>query len=80
MPISSAAMPAFHERPRAMLQAESINGFILGIYGSIPEDGTSFDVETETLDIHVEDIKDHKIEKAIITLKSAQEEPATLNE
>ena len=60
--------------------SDTINGFILGIYGSIPEDGTSFDVETETLDIHVEDIKDHKIEKAIITLKSAQEEPATLNE
>ena len=60
--------------------SDTINGFILGIYGSIPEDGTSFDVETNDLEIHVEDIKDHKIEKAIITLKSAQEEPATLNE
>ena len=60
--------------------AETINGFILGIYGSIPEDGASFDVDfdinTHTLDIHVDEIKDHKIEKAIITLKPLAEESA----
>ena len=61
--------------------SETINGFILGIYGSIPEDGTSFDVETDLLDIHVEDIKDHKIEKAIVTVKTPSEEAAaTINE
>ena len=54
--------------------SETINGFILGVYGSIPEDGASFDVETETLDIHVEEIKDHKIEKAIITIKASEAE------
>ena len=56
------------------VESDTINGFILGIYGSIPEDGTSFDVETDTLSIHVEDIKDHKIEKAVVTLKSLDEE------
>ena len=59
------------------VESDTINGFVLGIYGSIPEDGTSFDVETDTLSIHVEDIKDHKIEKAVITLKSLDEETSS---
>ena len=59
------------------VESDTINGFILGIYGSIPEDGTSFDVETDTLSIHVEDIKDHKIEKAVVTLKSLDEEASS---
>jgi putative hemolysin len=59
------------------VESDTINGFVLGIYGSIPEDGTSFDVETDTLSIHVEDIKDHKIEKAVITLKSPDEETSS---
>ena len=56
------------------VESDTINGFVLGIYGSIPEDGTGFDVETDTLSIHVEDIKDHKIEKTVITLKQPNEE------
>ena len=54
-------------------ESDTISGFILGIYGSIPEDGTEFDVSTDTLDIHIEDIKDHKIEKAVITLRSTED-------
>ena len=61
-------------------ESDTISGFILGIYGSIPEDGSDFDVSTDTLDIHVEDIKDHKIEKAVITLKSTEDAPYTINE
>jgi len=59
-------------------ESETINGFVLGMYGSIPEDGTSFDVSTDTLDICVQDIKDHKIEKAVITIKTPEEDSETV--
>ena len=59
-------------------ESETINGFVLGMYGSIPEDGTSFDVSTDTLDICVQDIKDHKIEKAVITVKTPEEDAETV--
>lgn len=49
--------------------SDTVSGFVLGLYGSIPEDGSSFEISTETLDIQIEDIKDHKVGSAIITLK-----------
>ncbi len=56
--------------------SETFGGYVLGIYGSIPEDGASFELSTEVLDIFIESIKDHKIEKAIVSLKVADEEEA----
>ena len=56
--------------------SETFGGYVLGIYGSIPEDGASFELSTENLDIFIESIKDHKIEKAIVSLKTADEEEA----
>jgi len=56
--------------------SETFSGYVLGIYGSIPEDGASFELSTETLDISIESIKDHKIEKAIVSLKIADGEEA----
>jgi putative hemolysin len=40
------------------------------LYGSVPEDGASFELSTDTLDIHIEEIKDHKINRAVITLRA----------
>ena len=54
--------------------SETFGGYVLGIYGSVPEDGSSFDLSTEILDINIETIKDHKIEKAIVSLKLPEEE------
>jgi putative hemolysin len=56
--------------------SDTVSGFVLGLYGSIPEDGSSFEVSTDTLDIQIEDIKDHKVESAIITLKPDEDEEA----
>jgi len=53
--------------------SETFGGFVLGLYGSIPEDGSVFDVETDMLSISVEGINEHKIEKAIVVLKAPVE-------
>ena len=54
--------------------SDTFGGYVLGLYGSIPDDGSTFDLETDTLDISIESIKDHKIEKAIVTLKTVDDE------
>lgn len=54
--------------------SDTFGGYVLGIYGSVPEDGSTFDLSTDVLDISIEAIKDHKIEKAIVTLKTPEEE------
>lgn len=49
--------------------SDTLNGYTLGIYGSIPEDGSTFEISTDIMDIKVLQFTEHKIEKAIITLK-----------
>ncbi len=49
--------------------SDTFGGYVLGLYGSIPEDGSTFTLETDKLDIVIESIKDHKLEKATVTLK-----------
>ena len=56
--------------------SDTFSGFVLGLYGSIPEDGSTFDLSTEKIDIDIKEIKDHKIEKAIVVLKQAENEEA----
>jgi len=53
--------------------SDTFGGFVLGLYGSIPEDGTVFDLSTDRLDISVEAISEHKIEKAIVSLRAGEE-------
>ena len=56
------------------IDSDTFSGFVLGLYGSVPEDGASFELSTDTLDIHIEDIKDHKIDRAVITLRVVESE------
>ena len=49
--------------------SDTLGGFVLGLYGSVPEDGSSFEVSTDRLDIVIEEIKDHKVDRAIVTIK-----------
>ena len=55
---------------------DTIGGYILSVIGSIPEDGTTLTTENDLLFIEVTEVKDHRIEKAIIRLKeiSAEDE------
>ena len=48
---------------------DTIGGYILSILGSIPEDGTTFTAENDIFSVEVTDVKDHRIERAVITLK-----------
>ncbi len=45
---------------------DTFSGFIFGSYGSIPEDGTTFELDANSLHIQVLSIVDHKIEKTIV--------------
>ena len=56
------------------IDSDTLSGFLLGLYGSVPEDGASFELSTDTLDIRIEDIKDHKVERAVITLRHEEED------
>ena len=52
----------------------NFNGYVLASVGSIPEDGSKFELDTDTLHIEVSEINANKIEKAIISLIKQQEE------
>jgi CBS domain containing-hemolysin-like protein len=54
--------------------SDTFNGYVLGNYGSIPEDGTEFELSTDLMDVQVLEFMEHKIEKAIITLKLPEED------
>ena len=54
--------------------SDTISGFVLGLYGSVPEDGSCVELSTDTLDIVINEIKDHKVGRVIITLKQNNEE------
>ena len=48
---------------------DTFSGFIFGSYGSIPEDGTTFELDANSLHIQVLSIVDHKIEKTIVCME-----------
>ncbi len=53
---------------------DTFSGFALGLYGAIPDDGTTFELVTEQMEIIIEEIKDHKIEKALVSLILSEDE------
>ncbi len=48
---------------------ETFGGYVFGLYGSIPEDGDQFNLETDALQINVLKIQDHKLEEAIVSVR-----------
>ena len=53
---------------------ETFGGFVFGLYGSFPDDGTEFDVETDTISVHAEEVRDHKLEWGVLTVKAVGED------
>ena len=45
---------------------DTFAGYVFGLYGSVPQDGRTISVRTDQLQIHVERIKDHKLEEATV--------------
>ena len=48
--------------------SDTFSGFALAIYGSVPDDGTNFELTTENLNIVIDEIKDHRIERATVSI------------
>lgn len=46
---------------------DTFGGYILGSYGHIPNDGTTFDLDLPPLHIQVEEILNHRVGKTIVT-------------
>ena len=54
---------------------ETMGGLIFGTLGEIPPDGDTAELTTEGLWIHVLEIREHKIQKALIRKLGPQEDP-----
>ena len=52
---------------------DTFGGYVFGQLGRIPADGTSFFMETEDLDIKIENVKDHRVESTIVSKKKTEE-------
>ncbi len=50
-------------------EQDTFNGYVFGLLETLPQDGTTFEVETEELSIHVTDIQEHQISEAIVRIK-----------
>ena len=48
---------------------DTFGGYIFGILGEIPDDGTTLDLETDDLIIKVKSVLDHRIESTLVTVK-----------
>jgi putative hemolysin len=55
-------------------ECDTFGGYIFGQLGAVPDDGTTCDVETERLIIHVESVVDHRIEQTTVELKPEPED------
>lgn len=52
---------------------ETLGGLVFGEFGSVPVDGTQFELDIENVHIDVVQIRDHRIEKMIIAVDRTQE-------
>jgi len=56
---------------------ETFSGLVFSLYGSVPEDGSSFTLESDGMVIQVNQIEEHQVKSAVITLpekEKAEEE------
>ncbi len=70
----SAPLEAVAEQLQVELPSEeydTFSGYICGFLGEVPENGASFDVEINELAIHVNSVKHHRIEDAVVRLLSS---------
>lgn len=52
---------------------DTFAGYLLGLLGTIPEDGSETVVENEEMLVNIVEVKDHRIEKTIVTVKPKEE-------
>jgi putative hemolysin len=59
---------------------DTFGGFVFGCLGSIPDDGSRFEIEANGMKITVEDVKDHCVVQARVSLVSTEEAAASAEE
>lgn len=52
---------------------ETFNGLVLDAYGAIPADGSRFEVDVEGMHVKVLNMKDHRVETAVVTILPKEE-------
>ncbi len=57
--------------------SDTFSGFVLGLHGTVPDDGSTFEIETDQFLIRVLEIKDHLVEHSELFKKTAVEEDET---
>ena len=59
---------------------ETFGGLVLGHYGSVPDDETTFTIEIQELSIEVIAIKDHKIAEAYVAVQTSNSDKSESDE
>lgn len=54
--------------------SDTFSGYALGLYGSVPDDGSNFELTTDSLNIVIEEIKDHRIDRATVSIKLPEDD------
>lgn len=55
-------------------ESETLSGLVFSLYGAVPEDGSTFSVEYEGMEILVTDVLEHQIVGAVVTLPEKETE------
>ena len=53
---------------------DTFGGYVFGVLGSVPDDGSRFEMDTDGMHIRVFRVREHRIEGSIVTLLETEEE------
>lgn len=70
--LGSASLEKISQELDITIEAEdcdTFGGYIFGLLGEIPDDGSQLELETEDMLIKVESVVDHRIESTLVTVK-----------
>lgn len=75
--LGSAPLDEVEESLGIRIEAEdcdTLAGYVLSLLGEVPDDGAVFDLETDSIIIHVEAVVDHTIDSTLVTKKDLLKE------
>lgn len=75
--LGSAPLDEVEESLGIKIEAEdcdTLAGYVLSLLGEVPDDGAVFDLETDSIIIHVEAVVDHTIDSTLVTKKDLLKE------
>ena len=53
-------------------ECDTFGGYMLGLLGAVPDDGTTLELETDDLEIQVVSVEDHRIESTVVRKKEKE--------